>query len=317
MQLGEVLFHDNPRRGRSLVEAIDPFRRATALEPGNLIARIHLARLEALADSVEALRATAAFLAEAAPESERFLEVAAIDAYVSGDTTQQRRVREQLRTKPWYYDWYASHGVARFARDPHGAAELLDARTSDEPLLLMLMPNLLVVRGQYGDFQRFMAGVRAQGNPSWDIYEAFVLTSGTYPASEEELAAVLSRLDRATPGALMSTAWLPPYEDMTEAFATFERDYHVAMLAIHTGRLDEARQTIAVMERSDPFPGLGELREEAKTALDQVRGFLAGPMDDLNGKLREAGYPEVSIQRPDARGKNAEARDQTPEVRNQ
>jgi len=300
VQLGEDLFHDNPRRGRSLVEAMEPFRRATLLEPANLIAQIHLARIAALADSVVALRATAAFLAEVAPESERALEVDAIAAYGSGDTVQQRRVREQLRNKPWYYDWYAAHGVARFARDPRGAAELLESRSSDEPLLRMLTPNLLVVQGRYRDFQRFMAGVRDQGNPSWDLFEAFVITSGTYPARDAELGAVLARLDRATPGALMSTAWFPPYEDLTPRFIAFERDAYRALLLIQLGRVPEARRRIAALAAADSFPGLGSIKADAVLGLETEMLYREGKLAEALATARRIEYevPHAATVRP-------------------
>jgi len=295
-----VLFHDNPRRGRSLTEARDPFHRAVVLEPANLIAQIHLARIQALQDSVDALRATAAFLAEVAPESERALEVEAIAAYGSGDTVQQRRVRDALRAKPWYYEWYASHGVARFDRDPHGAAELLQSSPSDEPLLRMLPLSLDILRGRYASFRQSMAGLRARGTPSWDIYEAFVLTSGTYPASPEELEAVLARLDRATPGALMSTAWLPPYEDLTPRFIAFERDYFRALVLIHLGRLDEARPRIATLAAADTFPGLGTAQADAVRGLETEMLFREGRLAEALARARLIEYevPHAATVRP-------------------
>ncbi len=300
VQLGEVLFHDNPRRGRSLTEAMDPFRQVTALEPANLNAQIHLARIEALAESTRALRGTAAYLAEVAPESERALEVDAIAAYGSGDTVQQRRVREQLRSKPSYYLWYASHGVARFARDPHGAAELLATRTSDAPILVMLEPNLDVVRGRYGDFRRFMAGVRDRGNPSWDVFEAFVLTSGTYRATNQELESVLARLDRATPGALLSTAWLPPYEDLTPRFIAFELDYFRALLLIHLGRVGEARRAIGRLAAADSFPGLGTTQTDAVHGLETEILYREGKLDQALARARRIAYevPHAATVRP-------------------
>ena len=48
VQMGEILFHDNPRLGRPMAEAIPVFERALALENSNANARIHLARLYAM-----------------------------------------------------------------------------------------------------------------------------------------------------------------------------------------------------------------------------------------------------------------------------
>lgn len=300
VQLGEVLFHDNPRRGRPITEAMEPFRHVTELEPANLLAQIHLARLQALAESAGALTGTAAFLAEVAPESERSLEVEAIYAWGTGDTVQQRPVKERLRSKPWYYRWYAAHGVARFARDPHGAAELLEQGTGDEPLLQALVPNLLVVRGKYADFRTFMSGVRGRGNPSWDVFEAFVLTSGTYPASEEELTDVLEQLGRATPSAMLSTAWLPPYEDLTPRFAAFERDFLQAAILTHLGRRAEARAIIATLAAMDSFPGLGSTQADAVHGLEAEILYRDGRHEEALDRLRLAQYeiPHAATVRP-------------------
>jgi tetratricopeptide (TPR) repeat protein len=300
VQLGEVLFHDNPRRGRPLSEAGVPFQRVAQLEPASLLAQIHLARIQSLLDSTEALRRTAAFLVEVAPESERALEVEALAAYGAGDTVQQRRVRAELRGKPWYYDWYAAHGVARFARDPHGAAELVASRSSNEFLLELLIPNLHVVRGRYEDFRSFMAGVRGRGNPSWDVFEAFVLTSGAFPASGAELAATLARLERATPAALLSTAWFPPYEDLTARFIAFERDYLRALLLIQLGRGAEARPIVRALAAADSFPGLGTTQADAVQGLELELLYRAGRLEEALTAARRITYevPHQATVRP-------------------
>jgi len=99
------------------------------------------------------------------------------------------------------------------------------------------------------------------------------------------MTALLETVRNLTPTKILESSWLPPYEDMTEQFATFERDYHIAMLAIHTGGLDEARRTIGAMEQSGPFPGLGELHEETLTALRAElllrHGDEAGALEEL------------------------------------
>jgi tetratricopeptide (TPR) repeat protein len=279
VQLGEALFHDNPRRGRPIAEAAVPFQQAVDLEPSNLIAQIHLARILALNDSIPALTRTAAYLAEVAPESERSLEVESIYAYAAGDTARQRQVRELLTDKPWYYTWYAVHGVATFARDTHGAYEILETRTTDQDLLLMLVPNLQVVQGKHDGFRSFMSGMGNRRHANWDIYEAFVLTSGAYPADDGELSAVLDRVLEADPDEVLRTAWIPAYEDLTLRFAEFELDYNVALLLIHLGRIAEAREIIDAMAATDDFPGLGSLRQDAVNGLEAEIFYRSGEFE--------------------------------------
>jgi len=284
VQLGEVLFHDNPRRGRSMLESVEPFQRALDLEPANLIAHIHLARTLALLDSTERLRETADYLARVAQESERALEVEALYAYSVNDSSRKAAVMDRLKEKAWFYRWYAVHGVARFVRDLDGADALLAARTSDEPLLYALVPAHLIMRGRHDDFRAFMAGLEERRNPSWDLYEAYVLTSGTYDASREELETVLSRLQTATPGGLMASSWLPPYEDMSERALAFERDYFIAQLLL---RLDREADAVAIIEdlaAAEPFPGMTSFRDDP---VHTLRAEVALHRGDRLGALAE------------------------------
>ncbi len=130
VQLGEALFHDQERRGRSIMESAVPFERALQLEPTNLIALIHLARVYALTESTEKLAETARILAEIAPESERALEVESLYAHVLADTARQSSIDQRMLGKPWYYRIYATLGVDRFARNARAAERILDERES-------------------------------------------------------------------------------------------------------------------------------------------------------------------------------------------
>jgi tetratricopeptide (TPR) repeat protein len=286
VQLGEVLFHDNPRRGRPIFEAMEPFRHAAELEPANLIAQVHLARLLSLADSSVALRQTAAFLAEVASQSERAFEVEAMYAWESGDAAQQQRVITQIQGQPWFARWYAVHAIARFVRDPAGAAELLSGHERDALLLEMLVPTLQVARGQIGEFRAFLANAQGRGSPTWDLFEAFAVTSGAYEATDHDLTALLNRLDGATPAAILSTALVPPYEDLSPAFAAFERDYFRAMLLIELGRVGEAREILSTFADVPAFPGLGTLQQDAVHGLEAEILYRSGRLEDALDRIR-------------------------------
>jgi tetratricopeptide (TPR) repeat protein len=286
VQLGEIMFHDNPRHGRPMGEAIEPFRRATELEPANLLAHIHLARLMALYDSIPALTVIAEYLAEVAPESERALEVDAIYAYSADDTTRRRRVIERLAGRPWYYTWYAVHGVARFSRDQLGAVEILEAHPSEVPLIEMLLPNLLLVEGKNAEFRNFLSGLRERRNPNWDLFEALVLTSGAHPADEDQLSALLERVVSADPDEILRTAWIPAYEDLTPRFAAFERDYHAALLLIHLDRIAEARRVIESLSAFEDFRGLGSLKSDAIHNLEAEILYRSGDREAALARMR-------------------------------
>jgi TolB-like protein len=282
VQLGELYFHDNPRQGRSIGESVEPFERARRLEPLNPIPELHLARIYALHDSIDEVRTLAEALADVAPESERALEVRAILAYLVGDTTTQREVKAELQTRPWYYAFHTIHGVGRFARDPRGAADLLEARPSDDPLLLVLVPNQQVLRGQYAAVDAFLDRRRVERNASWDIFRAFLLTSGAVPLDAGRMTELVDALAALSPADRRRTAWLQPYEDITDRVFEFERDYYRALLLIQLGRADEAAPLLEALRNQPDFEALGTFKTDAELSLRAETLLQAG---DRTGAL--------------------------------
>ncbi|MDH3427489.1 MAG: hypothetical protein OEM23_03555, partial [Gemmatimonadota bacterium] len=291
IQLGELYFHDNSRRGRSINEAIEPFRRALELEPLNPISHVHLARIYALNDSIDRLKEYGEVLARNAPDSERALEVRALYGYMVGDTAFQRRVKGQLQNRPWYYTFHVVHGVGRFARDPFGAADLLESRPSDDPLLLSLVPNHLIVRGKYAAARAFLDRRHLEGNATWDIYQAFLLTSGAVPLDSARLNSLLETLATISPSDLRQTAWLQPYEDITDRFLSFQRDYYRALALIQLGRAADAAPLVADLDTQPEFEAMGSVKSDAGLSLraevQLQEGDRAGALETLRSMTFE------------------------------
>ncbi len=290
VQFGETLFHDIERRGRSIQESMVPFERALQLEPGNLIALIHLARLYAISDSTDQLAETARVLAEIAPDSERAREVEALYAHVLADTAGIRSLNEQLLGKPWYYRIYAVLGVDRFARNARAAEEILAARESDVPLLMVNVPIVLLEQGRLGDARTFLAQQNLRDIPSWNLFEASVLTSGLLPPDPERMASLADRIATIEPDELLATFWLPPYEDMTPEFAAFMRDYYRALLLVHLDRIPEARSLLDDMIRREELVGMGTLKRDAELVLEGEILLRAGDRQGALEVLRSVEY---------------------------
>jgi serine/threonine protein kinase/tetratricopeptide (TPR) repeat protein len=282
VQLGEAIFHDTSRRGGSTLEAIEPFSKAVALEPTNVMAQVHVARLYALFDSVDALRRTADFFREFGSDSERALEVEAMYAYLAGDSAQQADVKAQLEGKPWFYHFYAVHGVSRFARDADGAADILEAVPAEDPYVMALVPGIAVVRGKYEEAYRSLAELRGLDNPMWDLFEAFLLTSGALPPDPERAASLVGRLRDADPRAIHQSSFIPPYEDLTVEVAGFHRDYFLALLLLDLGRVDEMQGVLSRMRATPEFVGLGSFKQDAVRSLEAELLLAAG---DREGAL--------------------------------
>ena len=286
VQLGELYFHDNPRRGRPMGAAMAPFRRVLELEPANPIAQVHAARIYALNDSIARLQEGAEYLGRIAGDSERAIEVRAILAYLTGDTATQEQVKQQLSTQPWYYTFHVAHGVGRFARDPAGAADILAARPADDPLLLSLIPSQQIVRGQYEAAFAFLDQMRSEANATWDIFQAFLLTSGAIPFDEARMLEMVQILANTTSTQIRQTAWLDPYEDITDRFLDFQTDFYRALLLIQLGRSDEAEPIIAGMEGQEDFVGLGTAKADALHSLQAELLYAAGDREGALEALR-------------------------------
>lgn len=290
VQLGEALFHDHQRSGRSIMESLAPFERALQLEPGNLIALIHLARLYALSGSTEKLAETSRALTEHAPDSERAHEVQALNAYVLGDTALQRSLDEQIRGKPWYYRIYNALGVDRFARDASAAEAIIAARESDEHFLLGLIPVVLIEQGRREEVREFFDQPRLRDVPSWQIYEVSVLTSGLVPVDRERLAMLADRLETMNPADLLTSLWLPPYEDLTLEFIAYMRDYYRALALVQLGRVPEARGLLEDLVARDGFSGLGTIKRDAERILESEILLQSGERREALEVLRSVEY---------------------------
>jgi tetratricopeptide (TPR) repeat protein len=290
VQFGETLFHDHQRRGRSIQESMVPFQRVLQLEPGNLIALIHLARLYAISDSTQKLAETAELLAEIAPDSERAREVEALYVHVLADTAGVRSLNEKLLGKPWYYRIYAVLGVDRFARNARAAEDILAARESDVPLLAVNVPIVRLEQGRLDDARAFLAQPKFWDVPSWNVFEALVLTSGLVPPDPARMGSLAERLETMDPEALLSSFWLPPYEDMTPEFSVFVRDYYRALLLIHLDRIPEARAIVDDMARRDNLVGLGTMQRDVELILESEILLRDGDRMEALEVLRSVEY---------------------------
>jgi tetratricopeptide (TPR) repeat protein len=99
------------------------------------------------------------------------------------------------------------------------------------------------------------------------------------------MEAVLASLRNADPAEMRRGNWVPAYEDLTDDFHRFERDWNVALLLIHLGRIAEARRTMAGLESMSPLTAMGNLQADALRSLEAEilyrDGDRAGALDLL------------------------------------
>ncbi|NNF04410.1 MAG: protein kinase [Rhodothermales bacterium] len=290
VQLGEILFHEHPRKGRPIGPARSAFGRVVALEPGNLNARIHLARLEGVDGNFGGLVEHAEAFRMHGSSGERAVEVDAILAYATGDSSAQQKVLESIRSSPFYYTIYAVHGVIRYARDVYGAEEVLNARPTDDRLLLTFIPQIRVQQGRFAEVREYLRSSRDQRDPAWDQLEAFILTSGAVEADGERVETLLRRMETVDPEETRSASFFVPTDDITLDFMEFENRYFRALLLSRLGRNDEAEALLEEMRSVDELPGMGSLPEDVMAEIEAEIAFTTGRQEQALEHLRRIRY---------------------------
>jgi tetratricopeptide (TPR) repeat protein len=125
-----------------------------------------------------------------------------------------------------------------------------------------------VVRGRHEEAYAYLDQLRGLDNPTWDLFQAFMLTSGALPLDPDRAATLAPRLATLAAADIHATSFIPPYEDLTIEHTRFQRDYFLALLWIDLGRVDEARGLLDDMKGRDGFPGLGSIKEDAEHHLE-------------------------------------------------
>ena len=220
-QLGELLFHDNPLRGRSSVEARVPFQRVLALDPDDSEALVHLARIgytEGRRAEVDSLMRRVLALAPARD----VLELRAFRAFALGDRQGQKRVTTELLAAPGSVPAVTALEVAVYADDLEGAerfGRLLTSGQRSADVLAFghrLLALTAAARGQWQEAQRELdASARLDSTAALEMRTMLVLLP-FLPVSRAEL--------ERTRAALL--AWRPAAD---ESEATIHSTAHLGM----------------------------------------------------------------------------------------
>ena len=211
-QLGELLFHDNPLRGRSSTEARNPFQRVIALDPENAEALVHLARIAYTqgrrADVDSLMRRVLAL----APDRD-VLELRAFRAFALGDAQGQKRVTNELLASPGSVPAVTALEVAVFADDLEGAERFGALLTSDEHSTdvrdfgFRLLAQTAAARGQWRAAQRQLAAAAKLDSITALELRARLVLLPLLPVSRAEL--------ESTRAALL--AWRPSMNESEDA----------------------------------------------------------------------------------------------------
>jgi tetratricopeptide (TPR) repeat protein len=294
--LGDLLFHANPMRGRSLTESRHAFSRALAFDGRHVAAQAHLVRIAALEGEREEAEVRIERLLALSPDHDQALAVRALRASLRGDRAAQEAVLEELMRARVLAVANAFAYVSVYGRDLAGA-DRIAARFVEEArapglkaLCHVMRAYLALAAGSYDTAVGMLAEAAVHDCAlAVEIGGLFAaLPFVELPAAE--IARVRDAVAALDPAAIPPSLQLPLA--MHDGLHAHLRAYLLAHLEARLGDEAACRAAVAALETlpAPPHGGIfawnlarsaeGRLHrlrgdaERALAALEQVRGDI-------------------------------------------
>jgi DNA-binding SARP family transcriptional activator/TolB-like protein len=259
--LGDLLFHCNPMRGRSAVEAREPLERVLRLEPGHVAAMVHLVRVCAIEGRTAEMLSLVERVLEISPDGDQALAMRALRAFASRNRTDIAVVSGELQQARALTVAVAFSDVALYSGDLAGAEQLgrsfIQVARSPElrSLCHTLVAHLALAQGEPG-----VAGQELQQaqslDSSWGLEMRGLFASlpfaGVTQAELQEVYEELCRWDPADAPASMFLVFAM-HNDLHPAL----RAYLLGLLSARAGNVAAAiRHSVELAELEDFQGGL-------------------------------------------------------------
>lgn len=232
--LGDVLFHSNPYRGRSIAQAREPFERALALDPEHLGAVVQLARIAAMERRAADLDALVARALALSASSDQAVGLRALRAFANQDRTGEAEAIRELAAARGLIIARAFSDVALYAGNPDGAErlgrELFATARSEEfrAFGLITLAHLDLTRGRTVEaFDRLREAERL--DPAWALTTRGLFATLPFLSIEDDRrAAVRAELIAWDPASVRPAVSVP---------LAFHNELHAHLRAFLTGLL--------------------------------------------------------------------------------
>jgi class 3 adenylate cyclase/tetratricopeptide (TPR) repeat protein len=251
--LGEIMFHLNPLRGRPYTEAREPFGRVLHFEPNNATAMLHLIRLEADDGQIAAMDSLVDRYVAIAGGGERALEVLALQAFSRGDEKRKAEVISRLRTAPDVTLLTTVGSVSRITAKPDDWETLirLMIEPSRSPDMrgagYLLLGCVRLATGRWNEARQELARARGLAAPALETYYRSTLPLLPFvPSSDEGIEELLGHVR-----ALLTSARAGEIDPSVghQGVEVFVRSYLTALLGSRLGRADLVRASVVELER--------------------------------------------------------------------
>jgi DNA-binding SARP family transcriptional activator/tetratricopeptide (TPR) repeat protein len=279
-QLGEVLIHFNPLRGRAMIEARPAFERALDLDPDNYEARWHLAQLATSAADTGALERWIGPLLAGDPKDRVAWRI--VRSLLHGDSADVRGGHDALQRASPDVAYLAAWLVPLLLRDFDEGVRLATAvmlrERSPEWRAAghLLAAHAELARGRWQSaLAQLAAGERLDPVPMLQ-HRAFFWTLPFAPASTAALTAMRDELLRWDAGAAAPSSEPHPFISLHDGAYVHFRLYLLGLIHAQLGDTAAAATAAAELRRLGAAPHAADLAAALALAVEAELARLAG-----------------------------------------
>ncbi len=278
IQLGEVQFHYGPLLGRGSAPSREAFGRVLELDPDNVAAVIHLARIAAMeADRVE-LDSLVERMTRLNPAGDRLLEVEVIRAFATGDSADRERVLDRLNRESDVLTPQSVLSGVLYPKDRSHAERLIrvlvNPQRSAEAHALghELLAYRAVSRGRWHEAQAELAVVDSFDRAGAIEHGALLAVLPFIPTSRADLEQWRTRLQRWNAAAVQPAATATGYYATNNGTHAHLRLY---LLGAVNARLGDDAAALQAARELEHLPGVPFATAIAIDLAHGIRGQVA------------------------------------------
>jgi DNA-binding SARP family transcriptional activator/Tfp pilus assembly protein PilF/TolB-like protein len=261
-QLSEMLFHGGPQRGVPVTDSRAAWERVLELEPENVSALLHLARIASRERRREELDHLTRRALELNPDGDRTMELLGLRGVALGDQSAMQRAVAELRAASDERVWIVGVRVLENTGDPQGVRPLVgmltDALRSPRARAMghVLLAQVELARGRW-------SGAHPELRAAWALDPAMALEARVelaalpfLPVPREEVESVRGILLRHTAGIPSVPALPSTSAQQYERRFPELRSYALGLISARQGEAGQTLRHAEELERSAATPGL-------------------------------------------------------------
>ncbi|HEX6315391.1 MAG TPA: hypothetical protein VFZ73_11055, partial [Gemmatimonadaceae bacterium] len=288
-QLGDLLFHANPLRGRSVVEARDAFAHVLALDPDDADALLHLARIAYLQREQGEVDTLVRQLVAGAT-SDEVLELRSFRAFALSDRDSWKRVTRELLANPPEVPPVTALEVALYLDDVDGTEQFATTLAADRysndirGLGHRLLARVFATRGMWDSARTQLDGAERFDAVATLELRSLLASLDFLEVPVEELRVIRAEVERWDVSAADRTA-----EEHSASHVGMHagvRAYRLGLLSTRLGDLDAASAQADSLDRH-PSSDQGRAALASRAMSRSLRARVAHARGDAAEALRQ------------------------------